>query len=283
MSKVATATTATKSTAATKVAASASSSTASAAKTAVTAAVTAPVSTPVPAKAVSAPAAAAVVVEQKDAASTAGKKSAKRKADEVATTTAAPVAAAATTSTTSVTTGASEASASAETSAPAGDEITTESYLAKIDAIEKHIKLQTEESLKAMKELKTEFKNYVKQSTKKNAQQLKDARIAKRRRTQPQESGITRPRKITGELAAFLAVPTDSMLSLTAVSGKVCKYIKDLNLQNPADRRQIFCDDKLKALLKPDNATISYPILQRLLTQHLIKEEVVAAASTSSA
>ena len=156
-------------------------------------------------------------------------------------------------------------------------------FLTHIDTVEKQLKQVVDDTFRSLKDIKNQFRLFVKQSSRKLNQSIKDARVAKRRRTQPQQSGITRPRRITAVLSQFLDVPADSLLSLTDVSGRVCKYIKTLNLQNPADRRQIFCDDKLKALLKPENDTISYPILQRLLTQHLIKEDIVAAPAAPAA
>ena len=59
------------------------------------------------------------------------------------------------------------------------------------------------------------------------------------------QSGFTKPVQLSTNLSEFLGMITCSRTDVTKL---VWKYIKDNNLQNPADKRQILCDAKLQIL-----------------------------------
>lgn len=54
-------------------------------------------------------------------------------------------------------------------------------------------------------------------------------------------------------------------------------YIKDNNLQNPTDKRQIICDDKLQQLFK--KKTVGAFEMNRILSKHIFKPEEVDGES----
>ena len=84
-------------------------------------------------------------------------------------------------------------------------------------------------------------------------------------------SGFNKPTRISSELAVFLQVEMGTELPRTEVTRRINAYIKEHNLQNPADRRQINCDKKLDKLLKPKDVQLSYFNLQTYLSPHFVK------------
>ena len=66
-------------------------------------------------------------------------------------------------------------------------------------------------------------------------------------------SAFMKALKPSPELAAVIgpeAVPR------TEVTKRLWAYIKERNLQNPANKRNILCDDKLKAVMGKDEVTM---------------------------
>ena len=59
--------------------------------------------------------------------------------------------------------------------------------------------------------------------------------------------------KPTAELAAIVGAEP---LPRTEVTKRLWDYIKAHNLQNPANKRNILCDDKLKAVMGKDEVTM---------------------------
>jgi chromatin remodeling complex protein RSC6 len=79
-----------------------------------------------------------------------------------------------------------------------------------------------------------------------------------------QGAGIMKPVHPSKELAAIVghhAVPR------TDVVAKVWEYIRKHNLQNPANKREIIADEKLKAVFGQDKATMFE--MNKLLSPHL--------------
>jgi chromatin remodeling complex protein RSC6 len=97
-------------------------------------------------------------------------------------------------------------------------------------------------------------------------------------------SGFMKPVRISEEMATFTGWENNKLYSRVDVTKHICKYIREKSLQNPTDRRQIVCDDKLKQLLKYDSATAKEPLtyfrLQQYIQCHFIKE---AGAATEVA
>lgn len=86
-------------------------------------------------------------------------------------------------------------------------------------------------------------------------------------------SGFAKPTQIDDTLASFLGVPKGSLKSRTDVTKFINEYIKKNNLQEPADKRKIIPDEKLKSILNlQEGVSPSYFNLQALIKNHFIKE-----------
>ena len=88
-------------------------------------------------------------------------------------------------------------------------------------------------------------------------------------------SGFMKPVKISTEMAMFTNWDTSSLYSRVDVTKFLCNYIKTNSLQNPEDKRQILCDEKLASLLKVNvngEHPLTYPGLQQHIQQHFISD-----------
>ncbi|MFS8033381.1 putative transcription regulator SWI/SNF-BAF60b family [Helianthus anomalus] len=83
-------------------------------------------------------------------------------------------------------------------------------------------------------------------------------------------SGIMAPIPLSEALVKFLGTGEDA-LARSDVVKRIWDYIKQNNLQDPADKRQIICDDKLKELFDVD--TFNGFTVSKLLSTHFIKAE----------
>ena len=73
-------------------------------------------------------------------------------------------------------------------------------------------------------------------------------------------SGFLKPVKISSEMSKFTGWSSTDLKSRVDVTKFICNYIKENNLQNPEDRRQIVADAKLSKLLKYDSAKDDKPL-----------------------
>ena len=79
-------------------------------------------------------------------------------------------------------------------------------------------------------------------------------------------AGFARPTKLSAELCDFLGVSRDTEIARTEVTKLMTNYIKEKNLQNPANRREINMDQKLSKLLNPpDGVTVTFFTLQKYM------------------
>ena len=87
-------------------------------------------------------------------------------------------------------------------------------------------------------------------------------------------SGFMKPVKISSEMSSFTQWDPSQLYSRVDVTKYLCNYIKSNSLQNPEDRHQILCDDKLSTLLRldSDNTSLTYPGLQQHIQQHFIND-----------
>ena len=106
------------------------------------------------------------------------------------------------------------------------------------------------------------------------------ARVMKKKkkidRKNTSNSGFLKPVNISPEMAKFTGWNQNEQRSRVEVTKYICNYIKEHNLQNPEDRRQIRPDPKLQKLLglkgKEDHG-LKYYSLQTHLKRHFIKPE----------
>lgn len=96
-------------------------------------------------------------------------------------------------------------------------------------------------------------------------------------------SGFLKPVKISKEMAKFTGWDANELKSRVDVTKYLCEYIKEHNLQNPVDRRQILADSKLSKLLKYDaskESPLTYFLIQKCLKNHFIKTTDTTAVAT---
>jgi chromatin remodeling complex protein RSC6 len=99
-------------------------------------------------------------------------------------------------------------------------------------------------------------------------------------KTTNQNSGFLKPVRISKEMAKFTGWNTGDKKSRVDVTKFICNYIKDNNLQNPNDRRQINADTKLKKLLafeSSDDNPLTYYKIQTYIKPHFVTEETATA------
>ncbi|CAK9318965.1 unnamed protein product [Citrullus colocynthis] len=87
----------------------------------------------------------------------------------------------------------------------------------------------------------------------------------KREMTRP--AGILKVTQVSPALSNFLGV---SEASRTDAVKQIWSYIKLHNLQNPANKREIYCDDKLKAIFE-GREKVGFLEIGKLLARHFVK------------
>jgi chromatin remodeling complex protein RSC6 len=91
-------------------------------------------------------------------------------------------------------------------------------------------------------------------------------------------NGFNRKQEITPKLREFIGLPEDELISRSEVTKFINKYITDNGLKHPDNGRQLILDDKLKDLLQPPaEVVVTYLNLQKYLSPHYVKKEVVKA------
>jgi chromatin remodeling complex protein RSC6 len=91
-------------------------------------------------------------------------------------------------------------------------------------------------------------------------------------------SGFAKPSVISQELAKFLGKDKKDLVARTEVTRFITGYIRDKDLQDPANRRTIKPDASLKKLLgvSAEDPPVTYFNLQKFLSKHYPKKVVVA-------
>lgn len=88
-------------------------------------------------------------------------------------------------------------------------------------------------------------------------------------------SGFLKPVKISNEMAKFTGWNANELRSRVDVTKFLCNYIKENNLQNPTDKRQIIADNKLCKLLDYDPKKMKEPLtyyrIQSYIKPHFVK------------
>lgn len=84
-------------------------------------------------------------------------------------------------------------------------------------------------------------------------------------------SGFAKPAKLSDELCEFLQIPSGSELARTEVTRKLNSYIKENQLQDQADKRNIKPDDALKKIMNITNdVKLTYFNLQTYIKHHFV-------------
>lgn len=95
-----------------------------------------------------------------------------------------------------------------------------------------------------------------------------------RMRGNKKPSGFAVPSNISPELCSFMNKPEGSQAARTEVTRFIIQYIRDNNLQNPNNKREIQPDNALKSLLtsdKNEDKPITYFNIQRHMNKHFEK------------
>jgi chromatin remodeling complex protein RSC6 len=93
---------------------------------------------------------------------------------------------------------------------------------------------------------------------------------SKKKGVKKQLSGFAKASPISSGLADFLGLSHDSQIARTEVTSKVIAYVKQYNLQNPEDKKQIVPDAKLGALLESGSDKVTFFNLQTYLKKHFL-------------
>ena len=97
-------------------------------------------------------------------------------------------------------------------------------------------------------------------------------------------SGFVKPTLITDELATFLGKDSGTEMARTQVTREINMYIREHNLQDPANGRRIIPDACLRKLLRvPESEELTYFNLQRYMSPHFVKKDAAAIASSTTA
>ena len=95
-----------------------------------------------------------------------------------------------------------------------------------------------------------------------------------RMRGNKKPSGFAVPSNISPELCLFMNKPEGSQPARTEVTRFIIQYIRDKNLQNPENKREIKPDKALRSLLskkKNSKEPITYFNIQRHMNKHFEK------------
>ncbi|KAL8107061.1 upstream activation factor subunit UAF30-like [Apium graveolens] len=105
-------------------------------------------------------------------------------------------------------------------------------------------------------------------SVKKTAVKKTVKKTAVKASTGPKKlTGILKPMPISPVLSEFIGAPESSR---TEAVKKVWQHIKANNLQNPADKKVIFCDEKLKTIFD-GKVQVKFLEIAKLLSNHFVK------------
>ena len=124
-----------------------------------------------------------------------------------------------------------------------------------------------------VKKLQKDFAKMQKEKSKKKRRQSSDKK--------KEPSGFAKPTPLTDAMCVFLELKKGSFLSRTDVTRGISKYIREHDLQNPNNRREIFPNKDLRKLLAvPQDAELTFFNLQKYLKVHFLKPTPPPAPST---
>lgn len=119
------------------------------------------------------------------------------------------------------------------------------SLLERIDQCVQKNKEAQKEYETEMKDISKELKQFIKKTGK-----LVGRKKQKGGNSNRSPSGFAKPADISDELANFLGVAKGTKLARTDVTKRLTTYIKEHDLQNPENKREIFPDAKLSKIIK---------------------------------
>lgn len=105
----------------------------------------------------------------------------------------------------------------------------------------------------------------------KNEKQMKKMQKKNASKKKRKPSGFAKPLNVTDDLCCFMGKNSGTKIARTEVTQHLIKYIKDNNLQNNENKKNIIPDKKLKKLLKlKKKDELTYFNLQKYMNVHYI-------------
>ena len=142
-----------------------------------------------------------------------------------------------------------------------------------LDEKAKALRVESANIRKAAQALQKQLK--VAQSSKGKKKKVRDPNAPKR-----QPAGFAKPTVLSPELCKFLDIDESTLVARTDVTKKITEYIKEHNLQNPSNKREILLDAPLKKLLNPpDDVVVTFFTLQTYLKYHFPSSTANKAAA----
>jgi len=118
----------------------------------------------------------------------------------------------------------------------------------------------------------TQIQNQVRALEKNVKKQSKLHKKESKSRIIRKPSGFAKPSKISDELITFMNKTKGTELARTEVTQYIINYIKENNLQNMENRKNINPDKKLSKLLDCGDNEVTYFNLQKYMNKHFVKE-----------
>tara|TARA_B100000524_G_scaffold222093_1_gene117141 strand:+ start:313 stop:771 length:459 start_codon:yes stop_codon:yes gene_type:complete len=87
------------------------------------------------------------------------------------------------------------------------------------------------------------------------------------------QRGFTKPTNISNDLATFMNLSNNQLVSRSDVTKFINQYIKNNNLQDPNNKKNILPDSKLSSILDynlDNNEAITYFSIQKHLNKHFV-------------
>jgi upstream activation factor subunit UAF30 len=96
--------------------------------------------------------------------------------------------------------------------------------------------------------------------------------------------GFARPTPVSNEMCDFLKITNGTEVSRTTVTRALIQYIKDKNLQNPQNKKQILPDVTLYDLFGEDakTQTLTYFTMQKYVNHHFKPKKVAPTGEVST-
>jgi chromatin remodeling complex protein RSC6 len=134
-----------------------------------------------------------------------------------------------------------------------------------------------EEVQKTIRGLVQKVKLLKKENDKLRKQKTRGKRAQDANKPPRAPSGFAKPSKVSDQLATFLGIAKDALISRTEATSIINEYIKKNSLRDEADKRKIIPDKKLSAILSAKKGEeVTYFNMQKYLKHHFTS--VTAAA-----
>ncbi len=126
-------------------------------------------------------------------------------------------------------------------------------------------------TLKQFKKDINKLNNDVIKLQEKNERRMKKLQKKYSNKKKRKPSGFAKPLNVTDDLCFFMGKDSGTKIARTEVTQHLIKYIKDNNLQNNENKKNIIPDKKLKKLLKlKKKDELTYFNLQKYMNVHYI-------------